>query len=87
MYPHVSWAVPADPHILEALAAYDGWQTPKNLELNTPFSRQWIAQRCQVYEDHGLAERHDSEPAYRCTDYGKRVVSGSVDFDELEPDE
>jgi hypothetical protein len=38
MYPAIEWAVPADPHILDELARYDGWHTPKNLELNTDFS-------------------------------------------------
>lgn len=84
MYRKVSWAVPADPYILDALAAYDGWQTAKNLELNTDFSRQWISQRCPVYVEHGLAERHESEPAYRITERGKQVAQGEVEFEKLE---
>jgi ribosomal protein S16 len=58
MYREVNWAVPADPYILEELGEYDGWHTAKNLEINTDFSRQWISQRCPVFVDHELAERH-----------------------------
>ena len=76
MYPAIEWAVPADPHILDELARYDGWHTPKNLELNTEFSRQWIAQRCRVFVDHELAARHDSAPAYQITDHGQAVAAG-----------
>jgi len=62
MYREVNWAVPADPYILEELGEYDGWHTAKNLEINTDFSRQWISQRCPVFVDHELAERHEEEP-------------------------
>jgi hypothetical protein len=34
MYREISWAVPADPYILEELSSYDGWQTAKNLSIN-----------------------------------------------------
>lgn len=83
MYPEVDWAVPADPYILGELAKYDGWHTPKNLELNTSFSRQWISQRCPVYVEYGLAERHETDPAYRITALGADVVAGAVSLDEL----
>lgn len=83
MYPDVNWAVPADSHILAELAAYDGWQTPKNLEINTEFSRQWIGQRCRTYVAHGLAERHDDDPAYRITDLGQQVVNREIDLSRL----
>lgn len=76
MYPAVEWAVPADPYILEELARYEGWHTPKNLELNTEFSRQWVSQRCPIYVDHGLAKRHETDPAYRITDLGVAVAAG-----------
>lgn len=85
MYREVSWAVPADPYILEEMATYRGWHTPKNLELNTEFSRQWISQRCPVYVEHGLADRHESDPAYRITDEGIAAVNGDIDIEELEP--
>lgn len=79
MYPYVEWAVPADPHILTALAGCEGWQTAKNLELNTPFSRQWARQRCEAFVEHDLAERHPTEPAYRLTETGRRVADGEFD--------
>ncbi len=83
MYREVDWAVPADPYILEELGKYEGWHTAKNLEINTEFSRQWISQRCPVFVDHDLAERHDEDPAYKITDYGKEVLNGQVSYDEL----
>ncbi len=83
MYREVSWAVPADPYILEELSAYEGWQTVKNISINTDFSRQWISQRCPVYVEHGLAERHETEPAYRITERGKKVVAGEIELDSL----
>ncbi len=83
MYREVDWAVPADPYILEELGKYEGWHTAKNLEINTEFSRQWISQRCPVFVDHDLAERHDEEPAYKITDYGREVLNGQVSYDEL----
>ena len=67
MYREVNWAVPADPYILEELGKYEGWHTAKNLEINTDFSRQWISQRCPIFVDHNLAERHDEDPAYQIT--------------------
>ncbi|WP_225335937.1 hypothetical protein [Halomicrobium urmianum] len=75
--------MPADPYILEELGKYEGWHTAKNLEINTEFSRQWISQRCPVFVDHDLAERHDEDPAYKITDYGKEVLNGQVSYDEL----
>lgn len=83
MYREVDWAVPADPYILEELSKYDGWHTAKNLEINTDFSRQWISQRCPVYVEHGLAERHAEEPAYRLTEFGEQVSAGAVEYEEL----
>ena len=83
MYREISWAVPADPYILERLSAYRGWQTAKNLSINMDFSRQWISQRCPVYVEHGLAERHETEPAYRITERGKKVVAGEIELDSL----
>ena len=83
MYRKISWAVPADPYILAELAAYEGWNTPKNLELNTEFSRQWVAQRCPIYVEYNLAERHESDPAYRITELGKRFVNEEVSVEEL----
>ncbi|WP_135820861.1 hypothetical protein [Halostella litorea] len=79
MYREVEWAVPADPYILSELAAYEGWHTPKNLELNTEFSRQWIAQRCRVYVEQGLTERHEEDPAYRLTIDGRDIVSEELE--------
>jgi len=32
MYREISWAVPADPYILEELSSYDGWQTAKKFQ-------------------------------------------------------
>jgi len=46
----------------------------KNLEINTEFSRQWISQRCPIYVEHNLAERHSEEPAYRITDLVFRLL-------------
>ncbi|RLM63344.1 hypothetical protein [Halorubrum sp. Atlit-26R] len=83
MYREVSWAVPADPYILEELGEYAGWHTAKNLEINTDFSRQWISQRCQVFVDHELAERHEEEPAYSITAFGEQILSGEVEYEDL----
>jgi len=83
MYREVSWAVPADPYILEELGEYDGWHTAKNLEINTDFSRQWISQRCPVFVDHELAERHEEEPAYRLTEFGQQILNSEAEYDEL----
>jgi hypothetical protein len=83
MYREVDWAVPADPYILEELGKYDGWHTAKNLEINTEFSRQWISQRCPVFVEQNLAERHDEEPAYRITEFGALFLSGDVNPEEL----
>lgn len=83
MYREVDWAVPADPYILEELGKYDGWHTAKNLEINTEFSRQWISQRCPIFVNQNLAERHDEEPAYRITEFGTRFLSGDVGPEEL----
>lgn len=83
MYREVDWAVPADPYILEELGEYDGWHTAKNLEINTDFSRQWISQRCPVFVDHDLAERHEEEPAYRITDLGEQILNGEAEYEEL----
>jgi DNA-binding HxlR family transcriptional regulator len=83
MYPAVDWAVPADPYILEELGKYDGWHTAKNLEINTEFSRQWISQRCPVFVEHGLAERHAEEPAYSLTPFGEQVLNGDIELNEL----
>ena len=86
MYRVVEWAVQADPYILEELAKYDGWHTAKNLEINTEFSRQWISQRCPVYVDHDLAERHPEEPAFRITELGSRAVDEDSDIETLDID-
>ena len=83
MYREVKWAVPADPYILEELGEYAGWHTAKNLEINTDFSRQWISQRCQVFVDHELAERHKEEPAYRITTFGEQILNGEAEYEEL----
>jgi len=83
MYREVNWAVPADPYILEELGKYDGWHTAKNLEINTDFSRQWISQRCPIYVNHALAERHEEEPAYRITEFGEKILNGGVEYEEL----
>ncbi|WP_233565466.1 hypothetical protein [Halorubrum sp. Atlit-26R] len=83
MYREVNWAVPADPYILEELGEYDGWHTAKNLEINTDFSRQWISQRCPVFVDHELAERHEDEPAYRLTEFGEKILNGEAEYEEL----
>jgi len=83
MYREVNWAVPADPYILEELGEYDGWHTAKNLEINTDFSRQWISQRCPVFVDHELAERHEEEPAYRLTEFGEQILNGEAEYEEL----
>lgn len=80
MYRKFNWAVPADPYILTELRAYSGWQTPKNLELNTNFSRQWIAQRCPVLVEHGLVERHQDSPAYRITEHGRELLAEESNF-------
>ncbi|MEZ3162284.1 MULTISPECIES: hypothetical protein [Halorubrum] len=84
MYREISWAVPADPYILEELSSYDGWQTAKNLSINTGFSHQWTGQRCKVFVEHGLAKRHETEPAYRITERGKKVVAGEIASDSLD---
>lgn len=83
MYRKVEWAVPADPYILEEMSKYEGWQTPKNVEINTKFSRQWVSQRCPVYVEHGVAERYESELAYRITELGVQLVSGEVEYEEF----
>ena len=83
MYREVEWAVPADPYILEELGKYGGWHTAKSLEINTDFSRQWISQRCRVFADYDLAERHEDEPAYRITDYGQRFLNDDIDYSDL----
>jgi hypothetical protein len=83
MYREVNWAVPADPYILEELGEYDSWHTAKNLEINTDFSRQWISQRCPVFVDHELAERHEEEPAYRLTEFGEQILNGEAEYEEL----
>lgn len=82
LYPEVEWAVPVDQHILRELDTY-GWQSPKTLALNLPFSRQWIADRTRVLADYGLLERHEETVAYRITKYGREVVAGNVTADEL----
>ena len=84
MYPEVNWSVPADPYILEEFGKYGGWHTAKNLEINTDFSRQWISQRCPVFVDNDLLERHEEEPAYRITELGKQVLAGDVAYSELD---
>ena len=61
------------------------WELP-NLEINTKFSRQWISQRCPVYVDHDLAERHPDEPAYRITELGRRAVDDDIDLESLDLD-
>jgi len=86
MYREVKWAVPADPYILQELSKYDGWHTAKNLEINTEFSRQWISQRCPIYVEHNLAERHSEEPAYRITDLGIQVLDDETDLESLDID-
>ena len=86
MYREVEWAVPADPYILEELSKYGGWHTAKNLEINTKFSRQWVSQRCPVYVDHNLAERHPEEPAYRITELGIRALDDDTDLESLDLD-
>jgi len=55
----------------------------KNLEINTDFSRQWISQRCPVFVDHELAERHEEEPAYRLTEFGEQILNGEAEYEEL----
>lgn len=83
MYREINWAVPADPYILKELNKYEGWHTAKNLEINTDFSRQWISQRCPVFVENELAERHEEEPAYRITEFGQQVLAGDVEYTEL----
>lgn len=86
MYREVNWAVPADQYILEELGKYERWQTAKNLEINTDFSRQWTSKRCSVYVEHGLAERHTNEPAFRITNLGNQVLEDNVEYEELNDD-
>lgn len=76
MYREVSWEVPADPYILEELGKHEGWHTAKNLESNTSFSRQWASQRCPVFVENGLAERHEDEPAYR--------IAEEIEYEDLD---
>ena len=83
MYREVNWAVPADPYILEELGKYEGWHTAKNLEIYTDFSRQWISQRCPIFVDHDIAERHNEDPAYRITELSEQILAGDVEYEEL----
>lgn len=80
MYREVDWMKPSDYPLLQELNRYNGWHTPKNLSLNLPNTRNWVGQRCRKLEEHGLVERHDSEPGYRITDRGRAFLAG-----ELEP--
>jgi len=50
------------------------------------FSRQWVSQRCPVYVDHNLAERHPEEPAYRITELGHRALDDDTDLESLDLD-
>jgi len=83
MYREVNWAVPADPYILEEHRRVRWLAHGKNLEINTDFSRQWISQRCPVFVDHELAERHEEEPAYRLTEFGEQILNGEAEYEEL----
>jgi len=84
MYGEVDWMKPSDYPILQELAKYEGWHTPKNLSLNLPNTRNWLGQRCRKLEEHGLVERHESEPGYRITENGKRLLRGELEPEELE---
>jgi len=37
-----------------------------------------------VFVEHGLAKRHETEPAYRITERGKKVVAGEIASDSLD---
>ncbi|WP_152422529.1 hypothetical protein [Natrinema pallidum] len=87
MYREVDWMKPSDYPLLQELAKYDGWHTPKSLSLNLPNTRNWLGQRCRKLEEHDLVERHDDEPGYRITDRGRAFLAGELEPADLqEPD-
>ena len=84
MYRKVGWMKPSDQPILQELDQYEGWQTPKGLSLNVPYSYNWVGQRLREMVNHGLVEKHDEEAAYRVTDMGRSFLAGDLDADDLE---
>jgi len=84
MHHEVEWMKPSDRPILEELAEYGGWMTPRGLSLNLPYTPNWTGQRLRDLSEHGLTERHEEAAGYRITDRGRTFLAGDLDADELE---
>jgi len=79
----VEWMKPSDRPILEELAEYGGWMTPKGLSLNLPYTSNWTGQRLRALVNHGLAERHEEVAGYRITERGRKFLASEIDADDL----
>ena len=87
MYREVDWLKPSDYPLLQEMAKYDGWHTPKSLSLNLPNTRNWVGQRCRKLSEYGLVERHPDEPGYRITDKGHEFLNGNLEPSDLQGSE
>lgn len=84
MYKEVDWLRPSDYPLLQEMAKYDAWHTPKNLSINTEYTNNWTGQRCRLYVKYGLAEKHPDDPGYRISEKGRSFLMGDVDASELQ---
>lgn len=84
MYREVGWMKPSDQPILQEMNRYDGWQTPKGVSLNVPYTYNWVGQRLRILVEHGLVEKHHEEAGYRITDLGRAFLRGDLDAEDLE---
>ena len=86
MHAEVDWLKPSDRPILHEISKYDGWHTPKNVSINTPYTNNWTGQRCRMMANHGLLEKHPDQPGYRITDLGRAFLAGELQPDDLRDD-
>lgn len=83
MHHEVEWMKPSDRPILQELADYGGWMTPRGLSLNLPYTPNWTGQRLRQLTNRGLTERHEDAAGYRITDEGRAFLAGDLDADDL----
>jgi predicted transcriptional regulator len=84
MHHEVEWMRPSDRPILEELADYGGWMTPKGLSLNLPYTSNWVGQRLRELVEYELVERQKDEPGYKITERGREFLAGDLDADDLD---
>lgn len=82
MVERVEWFSPVDYEILDFFDAHDIIINPASLAANIGYEDGYVADRCIVLTNADILQRHPG-PKYELSDFGRDLLAGEVDADEI----